>query len=286
MERNKPIHSLIDFVNTFSIWVVLGSLVTYWFFALSFNQEPNGVVGLILALSIWVIYTFDHLLDGIQTKGESLSKRHYLHYKYKKSLVVLLIVFSVIILYLVYFQLDYKYVPFGILLFVLTAIHFAINHLVLEQIKVRFYIKEVFIALVVSLGFCGLPLVPMIPNDVPSSTMFLFVPFFLLNLSNLMLFSYFDFEEDLENKFISSANIFGPSNALSLAKIGSIISIVLTTAIVLLFTKSYVTSGTLIIMNGFLLIISFNPTYFKTNGYYRFWGDFIYLFPALALPFL
>ena len=286
MKRNHPAQSFIDFINTFSIWVVLGSFLTYCFFALSFNQIPNIAVGVILAISIWIIYTLDHWLDGYKTKGNSLSLRHNLHFKYRKPLLFLMICFLFILIYLVLSKLEEHYLRFGFILFTLTALHFGINHFASKQLKTKYYIKEVFIAFVVSLGFCGLPVCHLSSNEWTNSIWILFGAFFLLNLGNLLLFSYFDFQEDLESEFVSSANTFGPIKALVWAKYCCLSSIAVLLVAILILNVSVYIGGTLLLMNAVLLLLCLYPSYFKPNGNYRFWGDFIYLLPVVALPFL
>ncbi|NNJ55765.1 MAG: hypothetical protein HKP14_06520 [Bacteroidia bacterium] len=286
MKRINRNHFLIDFVNTFSIWVVVGSFITFWFFSLCFGQEPDKIAGLILALSIWIIYTLDHIIDGYKTKGNSLALRHNLHYRYKGWLILLITAFSIIVLYLVYDKLRIEYLRFGFFLFLLTGIHFILNQTLSKKISRKVYIKEVFIALVVSLGFCGLPLCTTAVQEWPDYFTILFVAFFFLNLCNLMLFSFFDFQEDLESNFISSANTFGPQKALIWAKISSIFSIVLVLLTPLFYKTDLSIVGVLLLMHGVLLLICFYPEYFKMYGRYRFWGDFIYLLPVLALPCL
>ena len=118
----------IRFINSYSILVVIGSFVMYWFFALLFGLEPQVEVAFVLSLCIWIIYTIDHLLDGKKLREKSPMPRHHSHFKNQRILIVLIIVSCIVSLFLVLFKLKTDYYHFGLGLGLLTALHFVVNH--------------------------------------------------------------------------------------------------------------------------------------------------------------
>jgi hypothetical protein len=285
MRRKIFQEKFIDFINTFSIWVVLGSFSTYLFFGMLYGLKPNYDVGLILSLSMWVIYTIDHLIDGYKLKEQAFSIRHKQHYLYKNWLIVFTIISSIVICYLVFFKMPKHYFQMGYVLLGLTIFHFVINSLIKRRAKNRVFLKEVFISFVVTLGFAGLPLGS---NNliIPDGLYILVLSFFCINLSNLLLFSYFDFESDERSNFLSAAHVYGKEVSRKVAYILNISSLL---AIGVLAFNNLFQIGALmvlVLMNLTLLFIALNPSTFKDKDRYRFYGDLIYLYPVVILPFL
>ncbi|MEY2924150.1 MAG: hypothetical protein RLZZ337_698, partial [Bacteroidota bacterium] len=127
MKRLPRFIFFVNFINTFSIWVALGSFITFYFFSLSLGPTPNVVAGVILSLSIWVIYTLDHLLDSFSIQGLNTSLRHTEHSKYSRLLMTVCCIISIVIVYLVFYRLEKKFFNHGWTLLGLTIIHFLFN---------------------------------------------------------------------------------------------------------------------------------------------------------------
>ncbi|MDA0777642.1 MAG: hypothetical protein O3C19_01095 [Bacteroidetes bacterium] len=283
--RRPPISSFIHFVNTYSIWVSLGSFSSYLFFSRIYEVKPNMLVALGLCLGVWFIYTLDHLLDALNLKENASTRRHTIHYVHQKRIKTIL-VFVAITLGIMAFYVPKVYYTFCGLLVALTGLHFLINYLVSEDAKRKFFLKEVFIAFVVTLGFMLTPYIEAPCKKIFIEARFLFGVFYCINLSNLILFSYFDKEEDEMAKTISIASIYDDNTikkfvyaSLTLAMIWSAISLQSSEIELLhffLFASMIIT----------LFVIALFSTFFKTNDRYRFWGDFIYVYPLFVLPFL
>jgi len=278
--------SFIDFVNAYSLWVVIGSFVTFCFFSKIFGITPDYVAGAVLALSIWIIYTADHLFDGFKLKDQAISMRHKLHFEHRKILLPLILFGFIACIILVFGMLSKDYFKLGWFLCILTLIHFIINLAISKKYKNRLFLKEVFIAIVVTMGFSILPLTATLVYNWMSNLSIVVVAFFLLNLSNLLLFSYFDFETDEKSNFLSAAHVYGKEIALYIARIAITISIVLIVYLIYKQDLSLLGGIIIVLMNCTLLHISIYPDKYKQRGLYRFWGDFIYVIPAIAIPFL
>lgn len=284
MDRNSHHLNPFDFINTFSIWVILGSFCMYLFTCAWFDIEFDLVAAGVLAGSMGVIYTLDHLIDGYRSKDQVQAKRHYFHYRYRNVLTIAVGVVGACLCYVVLVYLDPVYYRFGYLLVALTFIHFLMNFLFTERSKNRVFMKELFIALVVTLGFVSLPLMGRLTFDLRFAVLFAII--FLVNWSNLLLFSYFDYYNDARSNFLSAAHVYGREVSRRLAGVMLIIAeLVVIYAIVAADVHALfglVLSG-MIALLGFMAV---NPAPFKRQGRYRFYGDVIYLFPGLILPFL
>ena len=123
--RRPPISSFIHFVNTYSIWVSLGSFSSYLFFSRIYEVKPNMLVALGLCLGVWFIYTLDHLLDALNLKENASTRRHTIHYVHQKRIKTIL-VFVAIILGIMAFYVPKVYYTFCGLLVALTGLHFLI----------------------------------------------------------------------------------------------------------------------------------------------------------------
>ena len=62
-----------------SLDVVLGAVSVGVFATQLLQVKANPYWWIILAVAVWVIYTFDHLVDGFKKKGESTIYRHRFH---------------------------------------------------------------------------------------------------------------------------------------------------------------------------------------------------------------
>ena len=237
------------------------------------------------SLGVWFIYTLDHLLDAIKLKEDVSTRRHTAHYINRTNIKILLVLVAVILGIMAFFVPRVYYTFCGWLV-AFTGLHFLINYFTSEDVKRKFFLKEVFIAFVVTLGFMLTPYIEAPYKKIFIEARFLFGVFYCINLSNLILFSYFDKEEDEMAKTMSIASIYDDNTinkfvyaSLTLAMIWSAISLQRSEIEWLhffLFASMIIT----------LFVIALFSIFFKTNDRYRFWGDFIYVYPLLVLPFL
>jgi uncharacterized membrane protein len=283
--RIALISSFFNVINTYSIWVALGSFSSYLFFSKIYQTHPNYLIACGLAIGVWFFYTLDHLLDAMQLKDYASTVRHKTHYTHQKTIKFIL-VFVAFILAILAWYLPNDYYNFCALLAGFTAVHFFINYLTPDAFKRKFFLKEVFIALVITIGFVITPYleVPFKKGFIDVS--FLFGLFYFINLSNLMLFSYFDKEEDERAQTMSIARIYSDGTLKVFIFTSLILGLILAA---ISWYRSEITGIHFLLfisMIGTLGVIAAFPTYFKINDRYRFWGDFIYVYPLLVLPYL
>ena len=285
MKRIKLLIPILNFINTYSISVALGSFSCYVFFSKIYKVQPNYVVALGLALGVWFIYTLDHLLDGIQLEYKANARRHKVHFTKKKIVIPMLVIVGMLLLLLAFCVPQTYYKVIGILM-ALTVIHFIINYLVPVRFKRRFFLKEVFIAFVVAVGFCIVPLAGISFSLWPSSMPVLLKSLVLLNLTNLFIFSFFDKEADQQANVLSLAQLTTDNTIRRLSILCILLSLVFTSIGFWQEDISVMVWFVFFAMQASLFIIVKNKAYFQLEDRYRFFGDLIYVYPLAAMPFL
>jgi 4-hydroxybenzoate polyprenyltransferase len=177
------------------------------------------------------------------------------------------------------------YTAIGLLL-ILTILHFLINYLVPTRIKRYLFLKEVYIALVVTIGFVIIPYIEIPFKQSSDEWHELFYLFFLVNLSNLLLFSLYDKEEDKKTGTLSIAAIYSKKTL----KIFILVCLCASfTILLILFMRQELKIWEVVVLLSMQITLATLATYqsyFKINDRYRFYGDFIYVYPLFVLPFL
>jgi 4-hydroxybenzoate polyprenyltransferase len=256
--------------NILSLDIVTGSVICSLFFGklLGVKILPYGLLG--LGLTVWIIYTADHLLDAKAIKHEAASPRHRFHQKHFKSLSV--------------FMLILAFVDFCVILFArkpvllwgaFLAFFVAIYLLVQRYLKM---VKELFIAFLYTCGVL-LPAISVTSITLDTPYILLIVQFFLIALTNLLLFSWFDKERDRADLLHSFVTMSGKTlTAVSIYGI-SIINLALT-VILLKYGFEFKTVAILATMHLMLLVIFIFHQHMNHNYTYRLLGDAVFLLPV------
>lgn len=285
MKRFYSYQSILNFINTYSILVAIGSLSSYLFFSNLFNVKPNYVLALGLSLSLWIIYTLDHLLDGLSIGKEASSIRHREHFLKHKQ-IIRWILSGLIILIGLSFWVPQVYYGYVLFLCILTLLHFCINYFLSRKYTFLRYLKEIFVALVVTIGFVITPLIGNEESLNLTQLIYIFIIFYFINLSNLLIFSFFDRDRDHRDKMLTIAHLYSYSKLRRLIYLGIGISMII---LVIGYINSHLTSISFFVfasMQLTLLFITCFPSYFKFIDRYRFFGDLIYSYPIVVFPFL
>lgn len=285
MKRFYSYQSILNFINTYSILVAIGSLSSYLFFSNLFDVKPNYVLALGLSLSLWIIYTLDHLLDGLSIGKDASSIRHREHFLKHKQMVRWML-FGLIILIALSFWVPQVYYGYVLFLFILTLLHFCINYFLSRKYTFLRYLKEIFVALVVTIGFVITPLIGNEESLNLTQLIYIFIIFYFINLSNLLIFSFFDRDRDHRDNMLTIAHLYSHRKLKRLIYLGIGMS---TTILVISYINGHLTLISFFVfasMQLTLLFITSFPSYFKFSDRYRFFGDLIYLYPIVVFPFL
>jgi hypothetical protein len=269
----KKIIELYKLINILSLDVAAGAMVCSSFFARLTNVDilPQGLIS--LGLTVWIIYTADHLLDARKLKQEASTERHRFHQQHFKLLSLLLLIAIIIDATQIYFIRSMVFVS-GLELAFLVGVYF----LVQRQIG---FLKELLGTLLYTGGVLLVPY--SLNNQWSLETILLIIQFGIIVWINLLLFSWIDKPRDEKDRHRSFATIFG----LRLTKMILIFLFVVVTILsavqLAFFLPDVKTIGTLTLMAIVLLMIFLNKDYFEKEDRYRLLGDAVFLLPILYL---
>ena len=75
------------YIQAFSLDIAFGGVVGATFLARYLGVHLDFYVLTELFLVIWLVYTFDHLIDSGSPRYELVSLRHKIHHKYSTGIV-------------------------------------------------------------------------------------------------------------------------------------------------------------------------------------------------------
>jgi 4-hydroxybenzoate polyprenyltransferase len=270
-------NSLVKFyrlLNILSIDVALGSVCCAAWFAklLDVSLRPQALI--VLGLTVWIIYTADHLVDAKRTEGPASTQRHRFHQQHFSLLLIVLILTVVVDVILVSF-IKQAVFQWGFVLSLVMVAYFLIQRFLK-------YLKELTVAIIFSCGVL-LPSVAVTHKPIDFSLALIIAEFMLTALLNLLLFSWFDRDNDREDKRESFVTLAGERGSK-----GFVGAVFLLNAVLLIGTAFYIPTmignmAILMLMNAILAFMLFRPNYFQPNDRFRIIGDAVFLLPIIYL---
>ncbi len=252
------------------------------FFVKLLKVEPTPWWWFILAATVWIIYTIDHLLDGYKGKNSQLViYRHSYHFRHKGILFFILGVLSFVTFWAVVSFLHWEIVLRGVVLFLIIIVYFIAVHF-LQKKNHFFNQKELLIAVAY---MAGILLAPVFWNKNPVTTqqIILIVGMTMLAWTEGVLASWFDYENDLHDGHASFTTTFGKQHTrYFLIALHVLIFILLKVNI--FFTENWLQFSAIIIeavMNLSLLLMLLFPDLMKKNDRYRILGEMVFWLPGL-----
>jgi hypothetical protein len=265
------ITGLYRLFNILSLDIAAGAMISAMFFAklLSVKILPYGLMA--LGLTVWIIYTADHLRDAKAIGKQAASARHRFHQKYFATLLSIMMA-AVVADTVIIFFIRKQVFTWGLVLTALVIVY------LVAQRYLKF-LKEIFIALLYTGGVL-LPSLSVTPLSITSFHVILIIQFALTALINLLMFSWFDSETDATDKLNSFVTALGRSFA------GFCIWALLAVNIGLglfLWLEGLYHQPVLIFwsMNAVLLLIFIFRH--RLRPYYRLPGDAVFLIPGIYL---
>jgi len=261
--------------------VVLGAVLSNRLAARLSDVEPvHWATPIVLALSVFIIYTIDRLLD-IHKPEQPPTPRHLFHRQHSVLLWQVVAGAALLAGGLVFF-LPASVVKFGIALAGICAAYvLAVYRLPTGNVLLR--LKEPMIALLYSVGVWGSVWVqrPKISGiEIAEFLMFLGIA-----SQNLILFDMMEHRESTarpESSVVTAWGMARADTALRWLTLG-----ILATGFVLCFVTddrfAERSAIMLALMSLVLYVIQQYPAYFIKNERYRWLGDAIFWMPALVL---
>lgn len=257
--------TLYRYSNLLSLDVAAGAVCGALFFSrlLQVGIRPAGLIS--LGLTVWIIYTCDHLLDARSVKAKASTRRHLFHQVNFRWLVWVVCIATVADAVIIFFIR--RPVFFGG-----VALAGAVSIYLLVHRYAPFF-KEVFIAVLYTMGVLlpSASVTPLAPKQWP---WLLILQFGLTALINLLVFSWFDHARDVRDGSVSLVTRIG-------AKAGRVCIVLLFAVVFLLAPAASPTAAVyvLLVMNIVLLIIFLCPRFFSKDDRFRLLGDAIFFMP-------
>ena len=92
--KRKYLGQLLQIINSLSLDVALGAIAGSYILLFVAGIPSDGISILALAITVWLIYTLDHLLDAKEISGPAETFRHRIHQIYKVPLWSALVLFG------------------------------------------------------------------------------------------------------------------------------------------------------------------------------------------------
>jgi hypothetical protein len=269
----KQLLNAYRFVSLLSIDVAVGAAVGAALFARILGVSLYLQAYIVLALTVWIIYTVDHLLDASKLLAPASTRRHQLHQRYFSVLRVMVAVAALVAFVLVLFIRAQLMIP-GMIMALFCAVYLLLN----QWLK---FGKELM-ATILYAGGVLLPALSLNHNPTREQTL-LIAQFVLLVLINMLLFAIMGYKEDVTDRqqsFVTSAGV--RAGRVVIAVLLAMFGIICVVA----FSEYYVQEKlVLLAMAIILLMIFLFPRFFESEERYRLVGDSIFLLPILVLAF-
>ena len=269
----KGLYRFYRIINTLSLDVAAGAIVAAWFFGCILEVHILPYAFAALAVTVWIIYTADHLSDAKKIQGQASSHRHSFHQRYFNSILAILC-FAIIADIILLFFIRRPVFIWGLYLIGGVVLYLALH-------RTLFFLKEVFVAILYSLGVL-LPSLAVTEVPITSLHAGVFAQFFLIVLINLLVFSWYDAERDISDNLSSFVTWLGKRAAKKF--IGFLFALFFVGNLgQLIFFERNNGLPVLLLMGLTLLVVFLFPKFFGKSEYYRMLGDAVFFFPALVL---
>lgn len=260
-----------QYINILSLDVVAGAVIGALFFG-NLLKTPVSAYGLIaLGLTVWIIYTLDHLRDAMYIPKIASTDRHRFHQKYFRWITVILAVI-VLVDFVVVWLVPQRLLLFGLVLWFIVAVYLVLQ----RYLK---FMKEFFVACLYTAGILLPALAAEPPQWLPVHSI-LVLKYFITAWMNLLLFSLIDHNEDRQHQQHSFVTWFGPAST----RYG-----IMALGLLNIFSGMWLWSFyprvemIFITMNVLLLAILFFQNRLVNNNYYRIAGDAVFFIPLVYL---
>jgi 4-hydroxybenzoate polyprenyltransferase len=268
--------AIYRFIRLLSIDVALGSVVLTNSLSMVFDVDMPMSISVSLFIAVWLIYSFDHLMDAKRLSDEASMSRHRFHQKYRKVIIALMF-FGGIVGVLTLPFLPAITALFGAVVVFIVLIYFLLSW----KLKVLL-IKEVFIASVYTTGvFLG----PVSLGATDLQVLFyLFMQVFFLALLNLLILSYYEISHDRKDGQHSWAVKFGEQTTrVHMNVIFAVLAVLQISSLVFLEVEYMMLQSLLIGMSAILYLVFRKSNFFREQERYRSCCDLIFFVPGLMV---
>ncbi len=271
----KAIIRLHFILQVLSAEIIAGAIISYWAISAFFRCPGIPAITPVLAICIWIVYAGDRVLDN--TNKNIPTKRHHFYRRFKVPILVISVVLA-LLAGLCLFQIPSHILWIGTALTLLISLYF----LLLLYFKIWY--KELFAAVLYSSGVLLAPL-SSLPHSFHFFHLIFALQFFAIVMVNLLIFSWYDRENDQVSRQISIILYLGEhtSRILIYALLYISFTVVLVSMAWYPETNNKVMQFCLFLMNAMLFLIFKFQKFFHKNEIYRSIGDGIFVLPVIYL---
>jgi 4-hydroxybenzoate polyprenyltransferase len=269
------VSTLLKFYRLLSILsldVAVGAVCSSVWFADFFGVKPGGIAFTVLGLTVWIIYTLDHLVDARTIKSPANAKRYQFHQQHF-SIIGIVWMLAIVCDGVLVFFMRKEILYDGLWLSALVIIYFLFHRYV-------GFLKEFTIAVLYTVGVL-LPTLSLKGAPPIASEWAVISSFLLTALINILLFSWVDHDADVSDGQHSFAIVFGRRHTQKFVNILFIAQVIL--QFVIIYWGGAAPVILLLSMNSVLLFIFYYAERLKKNDSFRLAGDAVFFFPAVAL---
>lgn len=266
-----------------SLDIVLGAVATSVLAARLFESNPGWAWWLALAMTVWVLYTGDHLLDAWKHRKSSERAMHSFIFKHKGILIYILGIVTVADLILVFNMLDPQMLRAALLMAGAVFLFYAMRH-IFRRNKLFFIPGEFFVLLIY---LAGTWMGPFISRGTEPATDHLLILAMMAGvlLLNLGIISLYDVKIDNRLGISTLAGTLGKKSTRTLMIVVAMIIFLMALLQFMVYGTARSTHFVLILaaMAGLLLWVLLSPSIFRKNEGYRLVADAILFMGFLAL---
>ncbi|MBS1977040.1 MAG: hypothetical protein JST46_06695 [Bacteroidetes bacterium] len=264
--------SWIRIFNLISLDVAIGSVASAIMFArlLGVTVLPYGYAA--LGLTVWIIYTADHLLDAYSIGGKAISTRHAFHQRHFALLLFLMLMSSCAVLLLIT-MIRRPVLESGLWLSAVVVLYLIIQRKLTP-------LKEFAVGIIYSAGVL-LPSLSQASAALGPGLIWVIAIFTCTTFLNLILFSWFGMNEDKLQRQFSIALSLGFRRTRTLLIAIFVVQLILILG-ALISGADRISVGILLGMNAVLFLIFAFPGWFSTEERYRLAGDGVFLIPLIS----
>jgi hypothetical protein len=266
-----------------SLDIVFGALASSVLAARLFSASPGWSWWLALALSVWVLYMGDHILDAWKYRKTSKRDLHIFIFRNRRILLWLMGVGFIVDMLLIFNFLDSHLLKYALGLAGLVLLFYALRYFFREN-KVLFIPGEIFVMI---FYLAGTWLGPYILRSGPLHSADWLVAIMVAGilLMNLAIISLYDIKVDSRLGITSLAQYIGKDSTRTLILITAIAVYGLSVMQFLVHGSSLHSQLALVLsgMATLMLTVLYLPSYFRKNDHYRLAADAILLMGFLSL---
>ena len=274
---------LYRYLHFLSIDIVLGALASSCFAARLFGSNPGTIWWITLALTVWLLYIADHMLDAWKHRKNIERDLHYFMMKNRKTLVWSMGVVTVVNILLIFNLLDQELMKYALFLAGLVLLFYAMRH-VSKKNRILKVPGEFFVMILYMAGTWLGPAVAM-EGDFEAGHGMIALIFLGVLLMNLGVISLYDIKLDSRMGIASLANLLGIKRTKNLL-LGTAIAIYLVSLLqFLVFGMDRYSQYALILtgMTTILLLVLYYPSRFRKKDYFRLAVDAVLYMDFLTL---